>query len=367
VLTAFAKGTMREIPTQHKMKRFVPVDKNFLRMIGYYLAEGARGLSSIAFASHRREFPIRNWLIGYIKSLGAHAGESKTSANGSEVWCSSIPLNYFFREFRKREGKRLPSWVTLLPPEKQKEVIVGYLLGDGCFRRESGAIQSATISPEAAFQIFNMAMRCGWACSLIGYSGQNGHKKQWKINFSSWTSKEIKSLIEPEILACKRPLSPLRRISTDVIKLVDGRMFGTIYSTKEIPFCGTVYNLNVEEDHSFVANGTVISNSIMAGLCANYAAHEDDRDPMTGRFNLPAGITRSREGGNYIATCVKGHKFDTDDPSQGGHARCPKCNSLIQGAEKKPQSGTLEAERLIAMVTGPKAEKGFNIPPFDQL
>lgn len=144
-------------------------------------------------------------------------------------------------------------------------------------------------------------------------------------------------------------------------------MFGTIYSTKEIPFCGTVYNLNVEEDHSFVANGTVISNSIMAGLCANYAAHEDDRDPMTGRFNLPAGITRSREGGNYIATCVKGHKFDTDDPSQGGHARCPKCNSLIQGAEKKPQSGTLEAERLIAMVTGPKAEKGFNIPPFDQL
>jgi hypothetical protein len=105
-------------------------------------------------------------------------------------------------------------------------------------------------------------------------------------------------------------------------------------------------------------------DAILAGLYANYAAHEDDHDPMTGRFDLPTGMARPPEGGNYKAHCVKGHLFDTDNPSLG---KCPKCNSLILGAEKKKVSETNLAEGLIAKVINRQKGNSLSVRSFDEL
>lgn len=113
-------------------------------------------------------------------------------------------------------------------------------------------------------------------------------------------------------------------------------------------------------------------DAIMAGLYANYAAHEDDHDPMTGRFNLPAGQARPQEGGRYTAHCVKGHKFETDDP---GHGRCPvvntatgvPCGSLILGAEKKEVAETSLAQRLTGLLAAKSEGGDFKVRSFDEL
>ena len=108
-------------------------------------------------------------------------------------------------------------------------------------------------------------------------------------------------------------------------------------------------------------------DAIMSALYANYAAHEDDKDPMTGRFNLPEGIARAKDGGQYVAVCVNGHKFETDDPSQNGRGRCPNCGSIIKEASRREVSQSSLAERLVAMAQSRTEAKNFDIPPFDQL
>ena len=106
-------------------------------------------------------------------------------------------------------------------------------------------------------------------------------------------------------------------------------------------------------------------DGIMAGLYANYAAREQEINGEGGRDRLPTGPNRVQEGGQYTAHCVNGHTFDTENPARG---RCPKCDSIIRGAEHKPGTQTTLAAKLIAMGTSTKSEgNNFKIPDFDQL
>jgi hypothetical protein len=318
--------TMRPVP------RHISVDRDFLRMMGYYFAEGSRGSHNVAWAAHEREKPILKWLERYLNKLGLNCTYMKNNQHGLNLYCASIPLNSFFRQFRKSDQKCFPRWVEELPAEKQREILVGYLLGDGCFRRQAGAIQAVTISSEGARQLFSMALRCGWPVTFNHRDGQNGHHSQWVMEFSASTANEIKSLIEPEILQCKRPFSKPTKRNSDNLKMDGPYLIGKIHKVEEIPFCGPVYDITVEEDHSFVANGTVVSNS---GLIALYCSHAMEADP-SGRIPVQSRVTE-QEPPRYrmwCASCQFGKEPGEDGKYPWGVAnpedelRCPQCSSI---------------------------------------
>ena len=248
----------------NRISRFLSVDKDFLMMLGYYMAEGSCGAHSIGFASHLREAPIREWLSRYLESLGLRPTTRKVSTNGCSLTFGSKLFRSFFKSLGTRQNKKLPDWVMFLPPEKQKYVLIGYLLGDGCFTK--GVIKASTISPNIAFIMHQIAMRMGVAARLVRKKGQNGHKEQWALEFSSYYAKQIKQLIPEPLLLCKLTHGDTSKgeYNATHLKFVEGGLVGNIKSTTPLPHNDVVFNLEVEDDNSYVANGTAVHNCIMS-------------------------------------------------------------------------------------------------------
>jgi hypothetical protein len=53
------------------------------------------------------------------------------------------------------------------------------------------------------------------------------------------------------------------------LRIENGMLSGKIQSVREVPHNGMVYNLEVEDDHSYVANGTTVHNCAMSLAIAN--------------------------------------------------------------------------------------------------
>ena len=354
------------LPRQNNMDAKIPLSTELLMMMGYYLAEGSRGWHTVQFASHDREIPITEYMAGYLKSLGLNPAVSRKTEHGMLLSLTSVPLNAFFKQFSKSDDKRLPAWCDHLPPDKQKWILAGYLLGDGCFRKSNGSIDAQTISYRAAFQLFNISLRCGWACGMGLRKRQNRDVPQYHLSWDPAVSDEIKKVIPPALLDCKRPFPRKEYASKNhapMRMMPSGEMVGRIRTVKKIPFCGTVYNLTVEEDHSFVANGTIISNSILANTICLLAHHDQDYDVERGRIVIPHERLRLPDpsdpgSGLYVMTCIRGHVTTAQNPH--GWV-CPTCKESDSNARVPALSATRERGRGISL--DPLAQQTTRVDP----
>jgi len=258
-------GRCRPIPSQ------LPVDPDFLRLLGYFAAEGSCGRHSVQWASHARERSIRVWLLGYLRSLGLAPFQRRVSAAGWIVGVSSVPLREFFRQFSSSTDKRFPWWVSQLPPAFQAEILVGHLVGDASFM--DGTVKLATISPHFAYQLQEMSLRNGWRVSVCKRMGQNGHNRQWHLTWAGPEAHKIRALFPAAWLRAKRASGKPPRVDQSKLRLDGLNLIGGVRSVLSVPYEGWVYNLEVQEDHSYVVEGTVVSNCIIAGAIGLYVCH----------------------------------------------------------------------------------------------
>ncbi|TSC56165.1 MAG: Mja hyp1 intein [Parcubacteria group bacterium Greene0714_21] len=117
----------------------IPVSSSFCRLIGYYLAEGSEGkdLISFTFAQHEETYlsDVRN-LMRSVFSLTPSKERSKDG--GIELIYYSKIIKDFFSSFCYEQNSRehraftkaLPQWILELPQEKQIEILLGWWRGD---------------------------------------------------------------------------------------------------------------------------------------------------------------------------------------------------------------------------------------------
>jgi hypothetical protein len=153
---------------------------------------------------------------------------------------------------------------------------------------------------------------------------------------------------------------------------------------KEAPFF-----VKDEEESLARAEQGQYDDCVMAALFAIYAAHEDDYNPMTARFDIPLGEQVQKKRGPWIATCTYGHEFECDQP---GNVLCPHLLESGKPCGAKPedggQGGFLKTAQLKSRLPKKEGEKSldtlaqslisgfyseepkrthFKIPKFDQL
>jgi hypothetical protein len=292
-LVAYTYGGTRRNPKQNRIARFVRVDEDFCQLLGYYFAEGACGAHNLTFASHEKEWFLREWLKTYLGDMGFNLCERRTSDHGYAVSVGSVLLRAFFKTFGAREEKAFPVWVSNLPVQKQKQVLIGYLLGDGCFL--DGRIAANTISASAAFQLHEMFLRCGWAVTLKHQSNQG----RWEIQAGSPVANEIKSEILPHFLSAKnfKNTTTRRKQTNQKFCNAGDYLIGRIESITSVPHNDMVYNLSVEGDESYMANGIVVHNCRSIGL-AWYVAKDyglrPPPEPQKVGGNVYGGLYRGR-------------------------------------------------------------------------
>ena len=266
-------------PKSNPINRFLEIDESFGIILGLFGSDGSTGKHNVFFSGNRKEIGIRNFIDAYFsekrmnvwnknidnnKNYSIGYSSDLNESNGYIISFGSIIYRNFFKQFGKHEHKKYPSWVEFLPINIQESILAGHIAGDGSLTK--GNLTVVTISKVMGFQLFDMFVRCGYrpSISLIKSKIKN-HKDQYNIRFGKKeTSKIYKKL--PKWLFEGKTIKSIKVADRDDNSIKsDGKYLYSKFNKKdEIDYTGYIYNLQIETDESYVANGYIVHNCVMA-------------------------------------------------------------------------------------------------------
>lgn len=136
-------------------------------------------------------------------------------------------------------GKRLHSDMTSGPREFLRNILTGWLDGDGYVRRNE--MQGVTISRDLALGMYDVAQAIGYRPSIRRYHSPTygtvkTRRPRWEIGIG------------------------MRGEDNYRCRMDDSHVWRRVRGTIEEPFDGAVFNIEVEGDHSYVAEGVGVKN-----------------------------------------------------------------------------------------------------------
>jgi len=265
------KGT-RLNNRSNPVNRFIEVDEKFAFILGYYLAEGGCNKSHcFGFSGHEKENRVVDFLREEFGKFGIDKSYYyiKNNTKSRSVLFNSVPFCKLFETFGSRHQKHLPYFCMNLGDKETKSLILGYFFGDGNFTTGTG--RSISISASISYQIYFLLLKIGFRPSLAfvrrkgRWEGITGKIKSdfYSIGLSVLETNELlsnlPSFIEEIYKDKNLNLKPHNSINSSSYK-------STKFLSKKIReltsywYDGEVYNLEVEEDNSYVANGVTVHN-----------------------------------------------------------------------------------------------------------
>lgn len=218
-------------------------------IIGRYLADGWRverkdrpSGGRIVFAisdDKRAEFEQR------LREAKLHGTYTKERTCGKYHVCNNQLYEYLEKFGKYAHGKRIPREALCLPREKAKYFFDGYMSGDGRSDREEATSTSAAI----ILGMCIIAQRLGKPVPAVYH-----------------TKRDEKCIIQGR--ECRQRDTYTFRISKRSVK---GHYRGRyvcreLYQPTKSNDFGTVYNISVEEDESYIANGAISTTARISRL-----------------------------------------------------------------------------------------------------
>ncbi len=259
---------------RHKPKDIdvkITTDKDFFRLVGYYMAEGSISSGhylNFTFNKAEREYidDVKDLLERYF---GKEPLEYKEYKNGiSLVLCSTAATRIFKQQFSSgAKNKSLPSWFMFEDTEKQAEFIKGYWRGDGSFASKQYSwgrktmFRINTISEKLAEQTRDILLRLNICASI------NVWKKSAPRNdgFAVYVGGSYLPLFSDLIGKEKGEMNVHRdnegQVLVSLTQITEDYAFVPISAIrKEDVWDLDVYNFSVEEDESYISHGVVVHN-----------------------------------------------------------------------------------------------------------
>ena len=248
-----------ECVSQVKMNRYIPISDTFLEFIGWYLAEGSseNGVR-IELSLHKNEKHIaekfRSWcndILGIDSIIEEFDNKSRLRIS------SSILATFLQQECGKGSyNKRIPSWL-LETPTKLGPLVKGLFLGDGSIAK-SGYLSLTTVSPSLAYQLRDI---CAANNILVGISEakiRHGNYIPFILSFKH--RERFGKLINLEF---KKEVKEIDCIELDKYFLVPIEII-----TRSEDNTNLLYDICVDNSHSFIANGIVAHNTVTEAMAA---------------------------------------------------------------------------------------------------
>ncbi|MFQ5405889.1 MAG: LAGLIDADG family homing endonuclease [Candidatus Micrarchaeia archaeon] len=254
-----------------KIPSKIKFNEDFCRLIGYYLAEGYvnSNRDSIAFSFSSKEKEFAEDVCYIIRQyFGLELSKKiKGKSKGIELVFYSQPLARLFRRLFYTDGKArasskvLPSFMLLLPPKKQAQLLLGWWRGDAGY----------TASRRLATQFQGICLRLGIIPSIAVDSTREFERRGKHV-----LSKENRKITAKSDLVV---FSNLSFFENNYALLSDScfKKFKTKRKTRHgwidekyayLPirrierkkYKGVVCNLEVETDNSYVAEFAAVHN-----------------------------------------------------------------------------------------------------------
>ena len=239
------------------LPRVVTVDPDFLRLLGYYAAEGSSHNRSLIFSLNKNEVELVNDIESLMKAIFGLTGrtEMQDDGNGVDVVFHSSYLAEIFGDLfgRNAEDKRIPHELMFLPASKQAALIRGLWRGDGDFKKAKARFTTASVV--LAEQMKLLLLRQGIVPIVGTEEAHQNHRTVYRLYVSYW--RDYNQLAE--IVGKNDRKTSERDKRSSVIK--NGRVYLPVSRITTSPFEGRVYDLTMHDSgHTFVTN---------VGACGN--------------------------------------------------------------------------------------------------
>lgn len=257
----------RETHTSIRVPDKINTDNDFFRLVGYYLAEGSRNGYTTTLYFSKKEKHYVNDVVQLIERYFGISPNVRTVGPVTRIDTWSMIFSELFENLfgHRSYNKSLPHWVTILPLEKQAELIKGLWRGDGCKRYKDYML--VTNSFVLVTQVKNILLRLGIVPSIrkIGLDKLKQSKINGRIIYFRHPKYEVTvggaSLKKmSEILDDSHPrVNNRNRICTHAY-IKDGFVLLAIRKIGRGFYNGSVYNLVVDKNHSYVTTNSIVHN-----------------------------------------------------------------------------------------------------------
>ncbi|WDB81683.1 Dam family site-specific DNA-(adenine-N6)-methyltransferase (plasmid) [Escherichia albertii] len=206
-------------------------------------------------------------------------GSIKVTLNDT---CYANWLNEHFGELS--HAKRIPAWVMSHP--LRHVFLQGYLDTDGTPSGKAG-FRINSVSPALAWGVAGVSQTCGYVSSV------------------SFIEVEPKKVIEDRVVnqrnyyqvtICPQKLSRKSR-------LAHGMLLRTVKEFKSVGL-DTVYNIEVEGDHSYILNGAVVHNCQAFSIAGLRGGLDDERGALTLKYVELANAIDDKRAESFLKPAV---------------------------------------------------------------
>lgn len=273
----FVDGMSKGIPN------VLPLDEDLMRLFGYYLAEGCCSKKNgIRFTVNRFEMKageIGSDIINIVRNkfgIEPKVQNKPSCANAVDIqFFSNVLVDIFKNWFNTKAcNKYIPQWMLNLNSDLQYQLLVGFIKGDGS-KFSNGNIRIEVSSQSLTNQIRFIADRCDLHFTSYNRRKINGNKSSNiiydNICFTATHNKKLTNDI------CNVEVNEAKLFN--YLKNDDNKLH-KIDKVIERHHAGFVYNLEVENDHSYVVNGIVVHN---CEECAQIYWIQDESEPRSVR------------------------------------------------------------------------------------
>jgi len=182
------------------------------------------------------------------------------------------------------KNKHLPKFVLDQSEENLKQLLIGAIRGDGSIK-ETGRVSYSTVSPSLAFQITEIVTRLGYLPSLSKEKASNTiWSDRYKVRVSG---KQYDSFVKSLDLKVKsRMLKNTKQQSWADEQLI----YLPVEKVKEEKVEMNVYNLEVEEDNTYIANRVVVHNCttrVISGVGVPQFTAVSECCKAASKYNVP--------------------------------------------------------------------------------
>jgi IMP dehydrogenase len=248
----------------NKLNRFIFLDANLMRLIGYFAAEGYvvgnENNRQLRFAFNENETFFQQDVKDLIEKVFGYS-ETKfrpTPRHAVEVMVHNHAIARFFEALLPKGAinKKLPDFVLNQSKENLRQFLIGALRGDGSLT-DARRIGYKTASPHLAHQIAEIFMRLGYLASIQSYQPkEESYSTSYYVRIGGEQAKRFAAEFSELNLQFPENISGRQDVFAD-----DDYFYVPIRSVKTLKNQELeVFNLEVEEDHTYIANRVAVHN-----------------------------------------------------------------------------------------------------------
>jgi intein/homing endonuclease len=253
-------GRSEAAVTYSTVPEVIELTPGFGKIIGFFLSEGSCDSGKLRFTfSIDEELTLVKECVDLFKNeFGIDAYVQKRPNNSINVVIYGTAWPRLFEKIcgNGSGNKRLHSDITSGPIEFKKNILEGWLQGDGWYGKRDGMPyrrQGVTVSHELALNMYDIAQCVGYAPSInfskpVMNAAAKTRRDRWTVEMGQSSANY--------------------RVSRD-----EKHNWRRVRAIEKDDFAGFVYNLSVHGDESYVAEGIGVHNCTAHGIgrCIQYA------------------------------------------------------------------------------------------------